>query len=211
VTPDGANPYFALEWPPRDTAGWHTLADLTTDRVLLRAKVTATANALNTDELRVAASIDHLGTSARIVSPLLRHVHTRGRVPQVSPHGVWWQPARPGPIRLAADLEAAPDAPQAVLDGIVRSLLAPLVAAYEVEYAVSPHVLWGNVASALNGARAAIASPGVDRLVRDLLRAGELSGTAAQLPPAFRRNSCCLLYRLPGRGLCGDCVLAATP
>ncbi|MGH3410268.1 MAG: (2Fe-2S)-binding protein [Streptosporangiaceae bacterium] len=27
----------------------------------------------------------------------------------------------------------------------------------------------------------------------------------------FRRHSCCLYYRLPGGGLCGDCALAAPP
>jgi ferric iron reductase protein FhuF len=26
-------------------------------------------------------------------------------------------------------------------------------------------------------------------------------------PPDFLRNSCCLYYRLPDGGLCGDCVL----
>ena len=27
----------------------------------------------------------------------------------------------------------------------------------------------------------------------------------------FRRRSCCLLYRVPGAGLCGDCILAGRP
>jgi ferric iron reductase protein FhuF len=49
----------------------------------------------------------------------------------------------------------------------------------------------------------------MDGVVRQLLGLGELSATAAQLSPSFRRASCCLLYRLPGRGLCGDCVLTS--
>ena len=28
-----------------------------------------------------------------------------------------------------------------------------------------------------------------------------------QQGPAFTRRTCCLYYRLPGGGLCGDCVL----
>jgi ferric iron reductase protein FhuF len=34
-----------------------------------------------------------------------------------------------------------------------------------------------------------------------------LAGTARVLPPGFVRNSCCLFYRVPGAGLCADCIL----
>ncbi|MGG7569367.1 (2Fe-2S)-binding protein [Streptomyces sirii] len=33
------------------------------------------------------------------------------------------------------------------------------------------------------------------------------SGTLDPTVPAFSRRSCCLYYRAPGGGLCGDCVL----
>jgi|GEM_PF-1837329 hypothetical protein len=36
---------------------------------------------------------------------------------------------------------------------------------------------------------------------------GQLTGTGL----AFRRRSCCLYYRLPGGGLCGDCCLRRVP
>jgi FhuF 2Fe-2S C-terminal domain len=202
------NPYFVLDPPPGDRTGWHTITELISDSDLLRAKVTATATALGTDDLRVAASVDHLGTTARIISPVLAHAAARQTIPLVGPDRMWWRPARPGPMDLAADLTpGSPATPTAVLDGVVRPVLEPLLHAYASGFHVSSRVLHGNVASALNGARRAIGSAALDDLVRAVLGSGELSGTAAQLPPAFRRASCCLLYRLPGRGLCGDCVL----
>ena len=205
-----ANPYFVLEPPPGNTVGWHTVADLIADRDLLRTKVTTTATSLGTDDLRVAASVDHLGINARIVSPLLAYVAAEDAVPVVRPDRLWWRPARPGPIGLAADLTAGPrSTPEALVDGVVTALLEPVLQAYGSAFDVSSQVLRGNVASALDGARQAIGSPAVDVLVRGVLGLGVLSGTAAKLPPTFRRNSCCLLYRLPGRGLCGDCVLTS--
>ena len=202
------NPYFVLDPPPGDQPGWHTMTELISGSGLLRAKVTATAAALGTDDLRVAASIDHLGVTARIVSPVLAHLARTQTVPPVSPDRMWWRPAQPGPMALAAHLEPGlPATPMALLDGVVRPVLVPLLHAYGSGFHVSSRVLRGNVASALDGARRAIDSTALDPLVRDVLGLGELSGTAAQLPPAFRRASCCLLYRVPGRGLCGDCVL----
>jgi hypothetical protein len=212
VTADGSagNPYFALDPPPADPHGLHTIAELIGESWLLRAKVMATAAALGTDDLRVAASVDHLGTSARIVSPLLAYVAVRQTIPSVRPERMWWRPAQPGPMGLAAELVSGPPpTPTALLDGVVRPVLQPLLHAYGSRFRVSPQVLRGNIASALDGARRAIDSPAVDDLVRDVLGLGELSGTAAQLPPAFRRASCCLLYRLPDRSLCGDCVLTS--
>lgn len=204
------NPYFALDPPPIAPGDWYTVADLADDRELLRRKVAASADALGTNDLRVAASVDHLGTCARVVGPLLHFVHSHDAAPEVAPERLWWQPARPGPFRLAAELvPAGPATPAAVLDSVVRTVLAPLVRSYGAAFAVSSRVLWGNAASGLDGARQALRSAAVDDLVRGVLEMGELAGTAARLPPEFRRNSCCLLYRLPGRGLCGDCVLTA--
>jgi ferric iron reductase protein FhuF len=40
-----------------------------------------------------------------------------------------------------------------------------------------------------------------------LLDAAPLAPAVLSAPPEFRRNSCCLYYRLPEGGLCGDCVL----
>jgi ferric iron reductase protein FhuF len=44
--------------------------------------------------------------------------------------------------------------------------------------------------------------------VRGLLSTAPMSGTGSlSVGWGFRRRSCCLYYRVPGGGICGDCVL----
>ena len=82
---------------------------------------------------------------------------------------------------------------------------------------VAEGLLWGNAASALAGALGVLvrAQPWLREpatalaaalLARRLADTGELGVTGEGL--GFRRRSCCLYYRLPGGGLCGDCALA---
>jgi hypothetical protein len=87
--------------------------------------------------------------------------------------------------------------------------------------AVSPQVLWGNVASAANGAAAMIVAARPDLAAAAagaaaaVLRYPALAGTYRGNPgAAFRRRNCCLIYRLSPPGLaryCGDCVLGPGP
>ena len=79
---------------------------------------------------------------------------------------------------------------------------------------MSPKVLWGDVTSALNGAAAVLDRfGGLPQLVavrrgrRRLYRLPALERDRPVGPPRFVRNTCCLYYRIPGAGLCGDCVL----
>jgi iron complex transport system ATP-binding protein len=78
--------------------------------------------------------------------------------------------------------------------------------------------LWGNAASALGGTVRALARErpehAADALALGnlLLGLGDLRGTGVFTEPApgrlfFTRASCCLYYRIPGGGKCGDCVL----
>jgi hypothetical protein len=115
------------------------------------------------------------------------------------------------------------------LDLPIRSLIVPLAQLYRSEFGLPERLLWGNVASGVAGAARGIgiAEPRLAavaiRLADAQLRHGELAGTA-DLPsisldsPAasstslstswqIRRRSCCLFYRVPGAGTCGDCVL----
>jgi FhuF 2Fe-2S C-terminal domain/Ferric iron reductase FhuF-like transporter len=109
--------------------------------------------------------------------------------------------------------------PEAVGDVLV-GLLAPLVVAVRARVAVAERVLWGNAASAVASARGqvAVARPeAAERaaaVAERLLTAPPLAATAVLGPPeppdlrwTFRRRSCCLYYRVPGGGVCGDCVL----
>ena len=82
--------------------------------------------------------------------------------------------------------------------------------------AVSPRVLWGNVASAVNGAATMIAAARPDLAApaagaaAALLGQPVLAGTYQGRPlTSFRRRNCCLIYRLSpaAPAYCGNCVL----
>ncbi len=107
---------------------------------------------------------------------------------------------------------------------VVNTHLTPLMTAVRSEVSLPGALLWGNAASALVGslgvlvrARPALA-PEVDAFIEEALRqppladAGTLNPstppTAGTSTPVFVRRSCCLYYRVPGGGLCGDCALA---
>lgn len=176
------NPYFALD-SPRSLDGWTSLADLAVAGPLT-ARVRKTQAALGTGPLRAAASVDSLGLFARLVSPVLAALTTTGRAPQLSPTTVWWQPAVPGPMRLAF---TAARTTTSLADAVVAPVLVPLVHTYASTFALSRKVLWGNVASAMNGAAVQLGRGRTD----------------------YRRATCCLMYRFDTTGLCGDCVLRA--
>jgi hypothetical protein len=144
---------------------------------------------------------------------------------------LWWRPAGGGLWPLAAGpaggtgvgpLASDHELREAgvVLSEGVHDLTGPLAAVFGAAFRLSQHVLRGNVASALSGASGMLAAafPGraqaAGRLTAQVLAAGWLRGTGqyAQPDPAqprwfLARRSCCLLYRVPGAGICGDCVL----
>jgi len=96
---------------------------------------------------------------------------------------------------------------------VVTGHLTPLAAGLRGQ--VADGLLRGNAASAMIGSLTVIAAarPGLARAARSiagqLLATGSLRGTGELTGPGldFRRNSCCLYYRVPGGGLCGDCSL----
>ena len=175
------NPYFALE-TPRTLDGWTSLDELTVAEVLA-ARVRETHVALGEGPVRAAASVDSLGLFARLVSPVLAALTATGRAPRLSSATVWWRPAVPGPMRLAF---AASQTTTSLSDAVIAPLVVPLVDAYSSTFALSRKVLWGNVASALNGAARQLGRGRTD----------------------YRRRTCCLLYRFGTATVCGDCVLS---
>ncbi|MET9023908.1 (2Fe-2S)-binding protein [Actinopolymorpha sp. NPDC004070] len=114
-----------------------------------------------------------------------------------------------------------------VVRTVVNTHLTPLVDAVQAEVSLPEALLWGNAASALVGSLGVLARarPGlvheVSGFTEGALRqppladAGILnlvtSSGAGTGMPEFRRRSCCLYYRVPGGGLCGDCALAHRP
>ncbi|KDN87122.1 (2Fe-2S)-binding protein [Kitasatospora cheerisanensis] len=185
----------------------------------MTGRIDEVARVLRTDEPRVAASTAHLGLAARLWSVALGTVVTTGRLPDLDgarfalpPQGPFdlWLPAEPGP-------EASPAALHAL---VMTRQLHPLADAVRARTPLAAGLLAGNAASALVGAARQLGTVPSLRapaaaLARALLAFPDLAPTGAPTPPprplAFRRTSCCLYYRTPAGGLCGDCVLPRAP
>jgi hypothetical protein len=219
-------PYFAVEVhrpgsplrPP-----WQPLGELTGSPGALagrigevRERLAAAAGCPATAvEFRVAASIAQLGLCARLLSPALGAAAT-GRTLPVDVGQARWVPALGGPFRLSlAEVAVAAEANMAATAALLAGPITQIVRAVEA-MTVSPHVLWGNVASAVNGAATMIAAARPDlagpaaETAAAMLANPALTGTYQGRPlRGFRRRNCCLIYRLsPERpAYCGDCVL----
>lgn len=181
---------------------------------------------------RVAASIVFLGLASRLVSPSLGAVVLGGVVPYLILDNLWWRPVDGDPVPLAvgpvtgraignaaADRQLD-DAAALLSQRCVQGMAYPVAGAFQALFRLSPLVLRGNIASALAGAAGMLASRFPDRaeiagqLTARILALGPLRGAGefvqpdASQPRRFLvRRSCCLYYRVPGGGTCGDCVL----
>jgi FhuF-like iron-sulfur protein len=174
-------------------------------------------------ELRVAASVAHLGLAARLVSPALAAAVLHGRLLGCELGLLRWQPGLGGPVPLSLPddaLHPPSSAPDRLAEALAHRLLdGPLaeLATHMGALGVSAHILLGNTASAVNGAATALAAArpelgsGARAFAALLLDRPPLRPQSGRAPDgAFRRRSCCLIYRAaPGRrgALCGDCAL----
>ena len=226
----GVGPFFVLDrWAPG--AGWRPLSELVespdvlVERVSAAREMLAERSRVTVDEIeeRATASIVFLGLAARLVSPAFACAALADRVPDLRFDGLWWKPVVGGPwpmARSSSDSGAPAGDLAADLDAkVLRPIVAPVLEAFGRTFAVSSQVLWGNVASSLAGALTMLRTARPDRadvatqIVGQLLEHGTLAGTG-DLDPAglsFVRRSCCLFYRVPGAGICGDCVLDDVP
>jgi len=223
-------PYFGWDrWA--GGAGWRPFTDLLTDDVAAE-RVDAARSLLCTTfglargavPVRVVASVTSLGIASRLLSPPLGAAVVGGVLPLAGRGDLWWRPVAGGPWPIAYagvdglpcdDLDAA-----AIAAALVGDPVTALVEAFRRRFRLSPHVLWGNVASALAGAAGVLAdtSPAhaerAAAIVAHALSRPPLAGTGTLVRPdpsrprrfLVRRN-CCLYYRIPGGGTCGDCVL----
>ncbi|MFD1824880.1 (2Fe-2S)-binding protein [Mumia zhuanghuii] len=201
-------PYFAVDALPADpaAAGWQPLTDLLTPGSL-EERVVSTREALGgTDvEERVAASTVALGLFSRLLSPAVGAAALGVPAPPVTLDATWWRPFETGPWPLAVEPHA-----RAVDPG---EMLTPLVERFATGFALSRTVLWGNATSALFGAVAALRSmhpqlaPSAATYASAVLARAPFAGTGDVVRGRFVRRSCCLYYRVPGGGYCGDCVL----
>lgn len=214
-------PYFAVTTGPRPQgAAFRPMTDLYADRAALEDCVRAVAQRIGTGQRRVAASTLHLGTASRLWSTALACAALTGSVPDLSPQRLWWRLPPSGPVDLwLPELRTLPQEPAGALhETVAVRNLRPLSDTVHEVFGVSPQTLRGNAASALVGAarvllaQAPHAPHPVTPLVRGLLDRPPLAGAGTyDVTPdgsvRLRRRSCCLYYRVPGAGTCGDCVL----
>ncbi|MET9895982.1 (2Fe-2S)-binding protein [Streptomyces sp. NPDC006465] len=214
VAPRGPLPTLASAW---ENPRFGTPAEVYGDPVTFRVR--KVAQSIRAPEPRVAASVAQQGLAARFWSIALGAAALCGSLPDLDPELLRWDPDAGVPD----DLWLAEVRPRPVtdLDAVVRDgLLVPLSAALRSRHRVSPALLWGNAGSALAGAvrgldRWALAHgrPDVGERARTLagrlLEHPDLAGTLD--PGTLRRRSCCLYYRVPGGGVCGDCCFDRPP
>lgn len=234
VTAGQFGPFFRWEpWSPG--AGWLPWArlcegDVAVERVSVAREALIGMFGLPAEAVpaRVVASVTFLGYASRVVSPLLGAAVAGGDLPAPRPDQVWWQPRPGGPLPMAyGETQARPctrmdpaEVAEALAEVAVGGLLTPLLDVFRGRFALSPKVLWGNVASALGGAAGMVADRApshaarVFAVVERLLELPALAGAGALVRPFedrprrfLVRNNCCLYYRIPGGGTCGDCVL----
>jgi cobalamin transport system ATP-binding protein len=207
------SPYFAVGTGPVDH-GWQPVERLYSDTALLAGIVGRVQARMDAAEQRVAASTLFLGFAARLWSIGLGALAGHRLLPDLDAERLLFLESG-GRVRLHIEHPVArqgDDLEPMLADMVLEWHLAPLSAALRRLGPISDALLRGNAASALLGAarvfdREATAEPGwqlARRLCADERLAGAISFSAA----GYRRTSCCLYYRTPRGGLCGDCSMA---
>jgi hypothetical protein len=186
-------------------------------------RVRKVGKALHAPELRIAASIAQQGLAARLWSVALGCAALYGRIPDLDPRLLHWDPdaGAPDDLWLSAVRPLPADA-ETLADVVLHGHLQPLTDILHARHRVAEGLLWGNAASALAGAARQLdgwarahgrtdVSASARALTTELLAHPLLAGTGTLTGTAFRRRSCCLYYRVPGGGVCGDCCFTRPP
>jgi hypothetical protein len=201
--------FFALTVGGAAT-GWHPVGQCYADGCV--DLIDATVRRYRTTESRIGASLVHLGHAARLWSPVLACVLGHGVIPDLTGLQRADDGARlrlPEPVGERIDTLSA----ELLYRVVVQHHMEPLEAGLRVKLA--PGLLSGNIASALVGASRALLSVRPDLrqpivgITNSLLGTARLAGSGAITGGdlGFRRRSCCLFYRIPDGGKCGDCPL----
>ncbi len=189
----------------------------------LTARVNTVADRLATPEPRVAASLAQQALAARLWSAALGCAVLYGRLPDLDPRLLRWDPLAGAPDDLyLTELRERPGDAASLAAAVLHGHLEPLGEALRARYGPAPGLLWGNAGSALAGAareldRWARAHGRTDAAARaraltdELFAHPLLRATGTRTGTAFRRRSCCLYYRVPGGGVCGDCCFPRPP
>lgn len=226
------NAFFSVDL--RETeSGWSPLRELWEHPDYLEERVSEVRTRLASRagvatsrvERRVAASIMYQGLASRLLSPTVGAALCHRLV--LDPGALRWRPeAGMLPLALVGEPSASAtlrvprvdSLTEVIHQRVVRGTLAPIATALRSRVKVAPRLLWGNAVSSLAGTMQALTwdRPWVtdDAVVlADLLLGrepfaglGEFIRSGEQR--TFVRATCCLYYRIPGCGMCGDCALA---
>jgi iron complex transport system ATP-binding protein len=214
------SPYFAVETGPVDQDGWRPVAHLYTDPVLLADLIGRVQQRISAPGRPVSVSTFFLGFAARLWSVGLGALAGYELLADLAPEQLCYSESD-GQLRLRLAHPMAwqgDDLESALADMVLDAHLAPLTTAVHRLGPISEKLLRGNAASAVLGAarvfdrRHGAAGPGW-QLARRLCADERLESAVCFNRPGtdYRRASCCLYYRTPGGGLCGDCVLTNKP
>ncbi|MEU5125850.1 (2Fe-2S)-binding protein [Streptomyces mobaraensis] len=223
-------PFFALRTDDDELGGPGPGGYLPLGEGAVRLRVETVGRRLGTEEGRVAASVAFQGVAGRLLSVALGAAVLVGRVPDLAGDGLRWHPLLTAPDDLwlpdAPFLPSGTDPVAGIAAAVVEGRLAPLHDLFRTAVPVSSRVLWGNAGSALGGAlrvlhawcaqrgrggEAARAVGYARSLLEHPLLAGTGRLTGSATGPEFVRTTCCLYYRVPSGGMCGDCVLRHPP
>lgn len=219
--------FFAL--PPADDS-WLPITGLVTDAATLRDYAARTRSAIAAgfpvEESRIphraAASSLHLAIAARLLSPVVGAAACFDAIPLLTSKSLFWQrSSNHRPTLGAAGVEWVSvgdpgGAARAITDSLILEVVGPFNETMRRATSLSPQVMWGNIASAANGAVTALTRlrPSAQRrgreVVRGLLVDDPLAGAAEFVDDRFVRRNCCLFYQVPGGGYCSDCVLVGS-
>jgi iron complex transport system ATP-binding protein len=213
------NNYFAVGTGPVD-GDWQPVRRLYTDRDLLDGVVKRVQARMGGVERRVAASSVFFGFAARLWSIGVGAVIGHGLLPDLAADVLLFREVD-GQVELHIERPIgwqAEELAPLLADMVLDAHLAPLTGALQRLGPIAPQLLRGNAASALLGAAGvydrhrAIGSPGPAwQLAHSLCDDQRLFGAVDFSGHSYRRTSCCLYYRTPSGGLCGDCVLSRVP
>jgi hypothetical protein len=205
------------------TPPWRPLLELAEPADALRRRIETVRTALArlsgrpAGEIapRIAASITQNELATRLIAPSIAAAAT-GRPLSMRLGELWWQDTLDDQLPLSVPHPGARTGDPPRLAALIEETIAPLTIATSDLVAVSPLVLWGNVAALANKAATRVAErrPELSRpawaAAAALLASPRLSHERNPPGSEFRRSSCCLVYLIaPGRprGVCRDCVL----
>jgi ABC-type cobalamin/Fe3+-siderophores transport system ATPase subunit len=207
--------YFALGTGALND-GWRPVSALYRDPTPLADIVGRIQARMEVTEHRVAASTFFLGFAARLWSIGVGTAVGHGMVVDLPPERLLFRETD-GQIALHLEHPEAQrrdDLAAALADVVIDRHLTPLSVALRRLNPISERLLQGNSASALLGAARVFDSNRGTTSGWEFARgvcAARLSAAVCFGDTDYRRTSCCLYYRTPHGGLCGDCALDRVP